>query len=275
MSQIDDPSLINEPEMDKVAAEFDVYPGIHRDDFIFHFHCNIPTVTREHAINVYFRDGNRSSEQLHQLITKFHNSAQNRLSVLEFASGYGCVSRHLKKLCDQYRIVSCDIHEKAVKFLSTNIGLESVSSNKDPDKFRIGEKYDVVFALSFFSHMPHSTWGRWAGRLLNLVNDGGLLIFTTHGPRTLQHISNATLKEEGYYFVPVSEQEDLPLEDYGTMIVTPYYVFDQMNKNQHAAPILFQEAFWWGTQDTYVFGKNLCMTGTRGSGFSLANVPLM
>ena len=155
-------ALIDEPEMRKLGAKFGVYHRVHRDDFIFQNHCNIPTVTREHAINAYFRDGDRSSKELHELIRKFHNEAHSKLSILEFATGYGCVSRHLKKLSDQYKIVSCDIHEQAVNFLGTEIGVESVLSNKDPDKFKIVEKYDIVFALSFFSHMPPRTWGRWA-----------------------------------------------------------------------------------------------------------------
>jgi SAM-dependent methyltransferase len=256
MSRIGDPSLIDEPEMDKVAAEFDVYPRIHRDDFIFHFHCNIPTVTREHAINAYFTDGHRSSRQLHELITKFYRVTHSRPSVLEFAAGYGCVSRHLKKLSNQYKIVSCDIHDQALEFLTAEVGVESVRSNKDPDKLEIVEKYDVVFALSFFSHMPHRTWGRWAKKLFDIVNEGGLFIFTTHGPRVLQHWGNPTPEKEGYYFISLSEQKDLLLEDYGSMMVTPYYVFDQMKKSQHAAPIFFQEAFWWGTQDVFIFGRN-------------------
>ena len=200
-------------------------------------------------------DGQQSAKQLDELIKKFHPNPAEQLSLLEFASGYGCVSRHLKKYHEAYRIVACDIHDKAVEFLRERIGIEAVPSASDPDRLPLKEQFDVVFALSFFSHMPPTAWGRWALRLLEAVADGGLLIFTTQGRVGWTQVNRPPLDEEGYWFSAVSEQKDLPVEEYGTMIVTPYYVLRQLERSALAKPIFFQEAFWWGVQDTYVIQR--------------------
>jgi SAM-dependent methyltransferase len=256
--------LIEEADMTRVAEELGVYPRIHRDDFIFRFHTEIPGVTRSHAIEAYFRDGRASAQRLAALLEQFQGGRQDsrRGSILEFASGYGCVSRHLQKL-PGWRIVACDIHAEAIRFAREELHLEAVLSNRDPGNLQLAEEYDVVFALSFFSHMPPRTWFRWARRLFECVKDDGVFIFTTHGPRVLQHWGNPAPHPDGYYFWSASEQKDLPLEDYGNIMVTPYYVFEQMRKIVGTVPILFQEAFWWGTQDTFIFGKNTRLTGAR------------
>jgi HAMP domain-containing protein len=100
-----------------------------------------------------------------------------------------------------------------------------------------------------------STFKRWVNALLDQVNDQGILIFTTHGTCGQGRINVATLGEEGCWFAPLSEQKDLPTSDYGTMLVRPHYVFDTVGHRTDYALRFFQEAHWWGVQDTYIFQK--------------------
>jgi len=230
-------------------------PDIHPDDFIFQYHLTSSWCTeRQQAVDFYIMDGERSANQLSELIRKHYGETAGKLSILEFASGYGCVSRHLKNFAD-YRVVSCDIHPQAVQFLREKIEVECILSNSDPEKLAAGEQFDVVFALSFFSHMPPATWGKWLRKLFTVVSDGGLLIFTSHGRNGWKAVNKPMLETEGFWFSPISEQKDIPTEEYGTMIVSPYYVFEQLKQAEIASPIFFQEALWWGTQDTYIVRK--------------------
>ena len=70
-----------------------------------------------------------------------------------------------------------------------------------PEDFRPSEQFDVVFALSFFTHMPKSTFGRWLARLPR-GPPSGQLAFTTHG---LKKCTDFAIKPEdipadGYWF---------------------------------------------------------------------------
>jgi hypothetical protein len=82
------------------AKRFGVVSAIHSDDYIFQFLITNQSFQRkEDAVNYYFEDGQNSSTKLQQLVSRFVQPATHgrQLSVLEFASGYGCVSRHLVK----------------------------------------------------------------------------------------------------------------------------------------------------------------------------------
>jgi hypothetical protein len=97
------------------------------------------------------------------------------------------------------------------------------------------------------------------------------MIFTAHGTTAYKAIRNPDptqhgyrmeheayrLHQEGYWFPPLSEQKDLKLTEYGTMIVTPFYAMDQLRADPRAKLIFYQESFWWDTQDVYVIRKDI------------------
>jgi glycosyltransferase involved in cell wall biosynthesis len=247
--------LLDLPEAVEIAAKYAVYSGIHRGDFIYEFNASNCS-TQEQGVEYYFMDGQRSARQLDHLITRYHKASGDRISLLEFASGYGCVTRHLKMLGDRYDVLACDIHEAAVDFIRDHIGVTALLSRRLPEQLDLAQRFNIVFALSFFSHMPPTTFAAWARRLFDFVTPGGLLIFTTHGRAGHAAIGNPDFSPQGYCFFPNSEQKDLPTADYGTMVIRPRYAFEAMRSAVDAMPVFFEEAFWWGHQDTFIFRKS-------------------
>ena len=174
------------------------------------------------------------------------------VSLLEFAAGYGCVTRHLRGALPQADITACDIHNAAVRFIEDQFGIDAIASISDPDKFALERKFDVVFALSFFSHMPKETWARWLEALARHTVDGGAIIFTTHGLRSMRGIPDCQLDTDGFFFFPGSEQGDLSTSEYGTTITTFDYVYRQIANIEGVSLARFHEALWWGHQDLYI-----------------------
>ncbi len=233
-------------------------PDIHKDDFIFQFLITNPSfLSKEDAINYYFKDGETSSQKLKLLITKLLKPLPARdISILEFASGYGCVTRHLAMHRD-YKVTPCDIHPAAIAFIAERMGLLPLPSAHKPEKFISTKSYDVVFALSFFSHMPDATWARWLAALFKAVEPGGLLIFTTHGRISAKFFGAPALNKDGYWFRTESEQADLDINEYGQTIVSPGYVFSKIASLPEAWPCFYEEAYWWDHQDVYVVQKTI------------------
>lgn len=110
------------PEAAAYAEKFGVPPHIHAEDFIFLHLMDLgdnpgSDIRRAHVLEYYFADGQRSAQKADELIRQCHPEGESRrLSMLEFASGYGFVSRHLRKMEDRYDLISCDIHPQAVRF---------------------------------------------------------------------------------------------------------------------------------------------------------------
>ena len=241
--------------VDRHALKHSVSNAVHESDFILQFLLNNPVFpSKEHAIQYYFSDGDNSARQFIGLVSQFLDKRASEAQILEFASGYGCVSRHLKN-ARGYTFTACDIHPEAINLIANKIGLNALLSATEPELFSPPQEFDVVFALSFFSHMPRATWGRWITSLLKAVRVGGLLIFTTHGRQSIKHFGEVTFDQNGYWFRADSEQKDLSTSDYGQTIVLPKYVINGLEKNSDASLIFFQEAYWWGHQDTYVLRK--------------------
>ena len=226
---------------------------VHPEDHILRHPFSIYADNLENGIKNYLMNGEDSAKKiLHLCKELFPKKA--KLSLFEFASGYGCVTRHLDK--DFFDVTACDIHPAAMNFIQNSFGVKTMLSKEDPDEFGCNSKYDVVFALSFFSHMPDRTFGRWIRALYNLVNTGGALIFTTCGRISNETLLNFDVNDEGYAFSAVTEQSDLSTDSYGLAVALYPYVHRICEKFIVDTPSDFREGFWWSHQDVYIIIKD-------------------
>jgi SAM-dependent methyltransferase len=234
------------------AGRYRVNPKIHSNDFIFQYILGRNDEVKA-AVKRYFDTGNMSAAKLLEILFNEIKFDKKPISLLEFASGYGCVSRHLKRSSEQIDLWASDIHEEAKDFYVSCLGIKFIQSTRAPSEFDPSMTFDAVFALSFFSHMPEASWGQWLRKLFACVKPGGSLIFTTHGI-----ISNQGLKgfpENGFKFEPLSEQKDLSVYEYGYTCTTPGFVRREVSKLESEEIVLFREGDWWGHQDLYVVRK--------------------
>jgi SAM-dependent methyltransferase len=238
---------------DEAGRAQDVDATIHPGDFMYWFCCNHPQLTVEQAIRYYFWDGGRSAEKLASVLAELSMPTSPPIKVLEFASGYGCVTRHLKKI-PAYDLVSCDIHPQAIDFLSSRLGVKTVQSVHTPEDFAPDAKFDVIFALSFFSHMPKSSFGRWLKALYHSLAVPGHLIFTTHGLKSCEGlgIRPNDIPADGFWFSAQSEQRDLDTATYGSALCTPDFVINEIDRLAGASIVLNRHAHWWDHQDLFV-----------------------
>lgn len=225
---------------------------IHSNDHLFSFIKSDPNLSSEDkAVNYYLETGLESANRLKEIINEF--SYNESCSILEFASGYGCVSRHFKSVLPNAQVTPCDIHSAAIDFLC-EIGLRPILSRSNPEDLEFGQAFDVAFVLSFFSHVPKKRWRQWLYTLCKAVVPGGLVIFTTHGfASTPTH----PVDTDGFYFSPGSEQIDIDAFDYGTTVTTFDYVHHQIRSIPEVRLVKFREGLWWGHQDLYVLRKLL------------------
>ncbi|MBE2213778.1 MAG: glycoside hydrolase family 99-like domain-containing protein [Opitutaceae bacterium] len=244
-----------QPYILQYASELRVSGEVHHADHIFRFivdhpdHANKP----RDAVRYYFHDGAGSADKLAGLLFDDLKLPRARgTSLLEFASGYGCLTRHLVNRLAPVRVVSCDIHNEAVAFLRDVLGVEVQQSASLPEELQLPCAFDAVFALSFFSHMPERTWARWLGRLYAALKPGGYLLFTTMGTSSRKFVGDPQIPPSGIWFHPASEQKDLDTAEYGTTLVTAEFVRKQVSRLNEATLIDERMAYWWGHQDLYV-----------------------
>ena len=110
----------------------------------------IPSSHQKEAIDYYFKDGQNSAQILLNLITSLYPPTANPIQLLEFASGYGCVTRHLLNLQTNLSITTCDIHEEAISFIENKLNTSSILSHPEPEQLKLDSStYDIVFVYPF------------------------------------------------------------------------------------------------------------------------------
>ncbi len=258
---------ISKPSMskslhDKIVEKFQVSPFVHDEDFLLKFlqQC-LPD--EESAYQHYFDNGRESALRIKEIILRnqqphgISTINVDDFSILDFASGFGMVNRHFSYVIPQAQVEACDIHPKAVAFHSQYLQLKCHPSSYDPKKLTINKTFDVVVALSFFSHIPSQSWLPWLQSLCDRLNEGGLLIFTTHGPS-----SSLAMREEfvdkglKFYFKQESEQDDLEKDKYGTACAHPNFSMKIISQLAGMHLSEYKQGIWWGgTQDVYVLVK--------------------
>ena len=260
------------------AKIYDVSAEVHSDDFIFWFIHDDPNRTnKEEAVMEYFQSGWAGAKFVKDLLDehplstmlKDRSSVDRPPSFLEFASGYGRVTRHFPQVMPGFDVTACDIHPEAVRFLRS-IGLAACTSTHSPDDFELGRPFDVIYAFSFFTHMPRSTWTRWLEVLGRHLTPNGLLVVTTHGKTSQDLMAVKSLEPDGFFFHAVSEQKDLSVAEYGNTITTFDFVYHQLALAKLRL-VQFRES-GAGQQDLFLLKRDLSATKPWGAAEGAAEV---
>lgn len=240
------------------AARLQVPHQIHEEDYLYQFLEQHPDIGPR-AQSEYFTSARQSAEKVREIILR--NNAPfgiasidiDSFSLFDFASGFGMVNRHFRNVLPGAHVEACDIHPEAINFHSQYLGIDCILSTDKPLNLPNNRQYDVVLALSFFSHMPMITWGDWLSALLGRVKQGGLMIFTTHGPSSqLAKVHRLVESGNDFQFYPVSEQDDLDNATYGTSYSHPRYVMDLLSAMREYHLSEYRMGAWWGgNQDAY------------------------
>lgn len=226
---------------------------ISRADDIFRFFEGHPSSTN--PLRDYLADGWRTLSELMTLLEAVDRPLLKTPRFMEFASGHGRFTRHLVKALGADRVTVSDVVPDAMAFAQRTFGVRSVLSSTVPESVVWDQKYDVVFVLSLFSHLPRRTWARWLQCLYDGVAPGGVLVFSTHGLKAAAHDS-VPLDEDGFFFAPSSESQAIDVQEYGTAFTSEDFVLARiaetvgMDKLAHRSLVHF-----WNHQDAYVLAK--------------------
>jgi len=232
--------------------------AIHPDDFLHKF-----TVRKfpKDGAERYFKGGKQDAAAVRQLIERFFPK-DAAIRVLDFASGYGRVVRHLPSLMPNATVAASDIHPQACHFMRENFDFEVYQSTSEPEALDLGEAYDFIYVHSLFSHLPHHSFQRWLAALHKHLKPGGYMMVTANGDFARAKLPNEFLPffdaEKGYGYRPlVVDQPDIPTSDYGSMSISDEYFKAAVAKTDALAQIVsFRSGALLGHQDEWVIQRS-------------------
>lgn len=219
---------------------------------------------REAALVAYLQAGLTAARTYGQLLGPLASRRARPLRVLDFAAGWGRVSRFLAAHLaadlaarfPEVEITVCDISSEAVEFQRDELGLPGfVSASKPEDLVApTGAQFDAVLVTSLFTHLPESTFVPWLRRLLELVAPDGVLALSTHPEERLPEVF--TMPASGLFYEPASEIPHLDVADYGRTWVTPAFVERAIAEAGETAGFLRFRRCLWHLQDLWVIARS-------------------
>jgi len=218
--------------------------NIHPDDDIFRFFAR--DGQSSNPVRAYLADGWRTLSELMVLLERLERPLLKTESMLEFASGFGRFTRHLAPLLPG-RLTCSDVLPGSAGFAREQFGVEAFESSFEPETLAFPQRYDLVFVLSLFTHLPVSDWQRWLKALSEAVNPGGLLLLSFHNEQVAEDYGVEF--DDGCFFVASSESPSLDPDHYGTTLTTRAVIEREIVEALGVEPVLYQPLAFWVGQD--------------------------
>jgi SAM-dependent methyltransferase len=115
------------------------------------------------------------------------------VSVLDFGCGCGRVARHWRGV----ELTGTDYNPELVEWCRANLPHAFDVNRLEPPLPYPDAAFDLVYALSVFTHLPERLQSAWMDELRRVVRPGGHLFITTHGRAYARHLSEAERGEFG------------------------------------------------------------------------------
>lgn len=214
----DDSPLVAALHLDLVEAATCL--SVHARDEMFYVFYYGRGESRDLALHMYLESGKHIWKALRRVLEWHFGQLGEIESLLDFAAGYGRVTRHMATDLPPDRIWISEIDPDAVEFQENTLGVHGFRSTADPETFHPGRDFSCVLVSSLFTHLPEARFRPWLEKLLSLVREGGLLAFSVHD----MALAPVPAPGAGFLFHPSSESGSLSNEEYGSTWVTEEYV---------------------------------------------------
>ena len=231
--------------------------GVHEEDEMWRLFYYRGSQNLDQSLVMYFHSGWKIWDTYRRILSHLFGEPGpigDTGKILDFASGYGRVTRFIVHDIPPERVWIADIYARGVEFQRERFGVHGLVSAADPVDFQCGERFDAILVSSLFSHLPEATFLAWLRRLWGLLAPGGALIFSVHGEALLprDHAGQAELAAHGLYFEEESESGSLSKAQYGTAWVTEGYVREALAQVAPGASVARYPRGFANLQDLYV-----------------------
>lgn len=180
--------------------------------------------------------------------------------LLDFACGHGRVMRWLRAAFPDAQLTGSDIVTDGVDFCAQTFGARGVYSDLAPSPELFGERYDLIWVGSLFTHLDRDRWVDFLDLLHELLAPDGVLVMTTHGdlvaermrtgahygyPETAVAAALENYERTGFGFMRA--EHDIGV--YGLSISNPPWVTREVLRHADTRIVSYTEGLWANHQD--------------------------
>lgn len=202
----------------------------------------------------FLRSGKAGAESIRAILEK-NGIATGRLkSLLDFGCGSGRVIRHWISLKGT-KVYGADYNPQLIEWCRENLAFAQFEVNDlAPPLAYEDEKFDLIYALSVFTHLPESLQHDWMKELFRVLKPGGYLVISLHGEHYLE-VLDPQSQQQFLHGVLVVHRDDVA----GTNVCAAYhpkaYVRAELARAYELVDFIPEGSKGTPSQDLYLFRK--------------------
>lgn len=136
----------------------------------------------------FLRTGREHNAFIRELVARGGGSVEEIRAVLDFGCGCGRLARWWSDL-DGLEVHGSDYNPELVEWCARNLPFMTAQVNGlEPPLPYPEERFDLVYALSVFTHLSEPLQDRWLAELRRVLRPGGYLFFTVSGDAFLDKL---------------------------------------------------------------------------------------
>jgi SAM-dependent methyltransferase len=153
------------------------------------------------GIGGYIQNGKAAAEGLVRIVEECGFDMQTFEAILDFGCGCGRTMRHFKSQSGLYagstaylrkvQLHGTDYNPELIAWCRQHLPFAEFGVNdaRPPLRYRDGQ-FDLVYALSVFTHLPEPEQFTWLAELTRVLKPGGLILLQTSGRLYAENVSH-------------------------------------------------------------------------------------
>lgn len=135
--------------------------------------------------------------------------------VLDFGCGCGRISKYLPLSLGFDSLSGVDVDKESIDWCRRSLGgiARFVSCETTPPLPFDDGCFNLVYAVSVFTHLPQKLQFIWLEEIRRVLSPGGFVLISTHGPALLSKYDPSAVQEfldQGFHFQTLSRAKGLP-----------------------------------------------------------------
>jgi 2-polyprenyl-3-methyl-5-hydroxy-6-metoxy-1,4-benzoquinol methylase len=140
-------------------------------------------------VREFLTDGRGTAQGILDVLHGSGIDIDSSMRILDFGCGCGRVVRHLHGMTGA-RFSGSDYNPQLIEWCQRNLRFGQFDVNGvSPPLAYAKEQFDLVYALSVFTHFPEDLQSAWMTELSRVLKPGGHLLMTTQGESFLPYMS--------------------------------------------------------------------------------------
>ncbi len=181
--------------------------------------------------NGFLKVGRRCSDNIGAALEQVGKDFDSFRNVLDFGCGCGRTIIWLADRLQSARLSGTDVDAEAISWCRAHLDLATFRVNDPlPPLEYPSEAFDLVYAISVFTHLDEEYQFRWLDELKRIAEPGSIVLLTVHGRHAWNNLPRedvTDLKARGFKFLTSNTFKGIFPEWYQSAYHTKRYILNR------------------------------------------------